>query len=199
MSTREAIASAHFWQLSGAFFCVAMTASGATAHLIPLLTDHGVPTAQATRAISAAGIALIAGRLVAGAMLDRFFAPNVALAFFLMPLAGIIMLLSTVSMQAGLVAAMLVGLGLGAEIDLIAFLQSRYFGLRAFGALYGYLFAIFMLGSGIGPWVMGLSFTRFGNYTPALWLFAAVLVLACSLMWQLGPYAFGPTSDRSSS
>jgi len=41
----------------------------------------------------------------------------------------------------------LLGLGLGTEIDLIAFLVSRYMGQRAFGEIYGYCFMIFGLGS----------------------------------------------------
>ena len=65
--------------------------------------------------------------------------------------------------------------GLGAEVDLIAFMQSRYLGLKAFGELYGYLFAIFMLANGIGPFVMGLSFDKAGSYVPVLWVFAGGL------------------------
>ena len=45
----------------------------------------------------------------------------------------------------------LMGLGFGSEIDLIAFLTSRYFGQRVFGEIYGYFFMIFGFGTAIGP------------------------------------------------
>ena len=36
-----------------------------------------------------------------------------------------------------LVGTVLLGLGIGAEVDLLSFLITRYFGVRAFGALHG--------------------------------------------------------------
>ena len=62
------------------------------------------------------------------------------------------------------VGAVLVGLGMGAEVDLIAYLQSRYFGLRAFGQIYGYLFAVFTVGTGLGPFLMGAAYDATGSY-----------------------------------
>ena len=49
------------------------------------------------------------------------------------------------------VAVVLVGLGLGAELDVMPYMVSRYFGLRAFGEIYSYAFAAFTLGGVIGP------------------------------------------------
>lgn len=191
MSAAEARVSGRFWCLAVAFFTVALAASGVVAHIVPLMTDRGVPAASAAAAISAAGLALIVGRLAAGWLLDRLHAPHVAMVFFSLPLLGIALLLGTADARFGVPAAILVGLGLGAEVDLIAFLQSRYLGLKAFGEIYGYLFAIFMLGSGLGPFLMGQSFKLLHSYDPALMVMAAGLVLACVLMARLGAYAYG--------
>ncbi len=38
------------------------------------------------------------------------------------------------------------------------------FGLRAFGEIYGYLFAAFVLGAGVGPLIMGGGFDATGSY-----------------------------------
>ena len=35
------------------------------------------------------------------------------------------------------------GIGVGAEVDLMAFFVGRYFGLRAYGRIYGVMFAAF--------------------------------------------------------
>lgn len=195
MSAAEALRSGLFWCLAVAFFTVALAASGVVAHIVPLMTDRGVPAASAAAAISAAGLALIVGRLAAGWLLDRLHAPHVAIVFFSLPLMGIALLLCTVDARFGVPAAILVGLGLGAEVDLIAFLQSRYLGLKAFGEIYGYLFAIFMLGSGLGPFLMGQSFKLLQGYEPALMLTSTGLVLACVLMARLGPYPHGSQSQ----
>ena len=87
---------------------------------------------------------------------------------------------------------MLVGLGLGAEVDLIAFFISRYLGLRSFGEIYGYMFAVFMFGSAIGPLAMGLGFERFKTYHAVLVVFGGLLLLAIALMLRLGAYVYPP-------
>jgi MFS family permease len=190
LTAAQAIRTRPFWILAVAFFLLALTAAGLTAHIVPLLTDRGVAPRQAAAVISVIGVALIVGRLIAGYLLDRVFAPYVAVAFTLLPLVGVVLLLVAVTVPVAIVAALLVGLGLGAEVDLIAFLLSRYLGMRAFGEIYGYLFALFMLGNGMGPVVLGASFQATGSYTPALVACAAGLVVASGLVLRLGPYRF---------
>ena len=180
-----------------AFVIVAAPAGGSIAHMVPLLTDRGIATSTATALLSAAGLALIAGRLLAGYLLDRMFAPYVAVAFFLAPLAGILLLFFGSGPSVAAVATVLVGVGLGAEVDLIAFLLSRYFGMRAFGEIYGYLFALFMLGAGAGPFAMGVSYDVTGSYQLMLASFAVALLLASGLMLGLGSYEYPSGSQPS--
>jgi MFS family permease len=161
-----------------------------------MMTDRQVASQIASLTITAAGVSLIAGRIVAGFLLDYLFAPHVALVFFSMPLAGILILLTTSSVLCAVLAAVLVGMGLGAEVDLIAYLQSRYIGMRRFGETYGYFLAIFMAGSGVGPFVMGLSYSRTGSYVLALAVLAAGLTAACITMLTLGQYRFAVKVER---
>jgi MFS family permease len=187
-----------FWHIAIAFFAVALAANGAIAHVVPLLVDRGISPKVAAGAMGFAGIALTVGRLFAGYLLDRIHAPYVAAIFFLLPLCGIGILLAGLAPSYAVLAIVLIGMGLGAEVDLIAFLLSRYFGMRSFGEIYGYLFAIFMLGSGIGPYLMGVAFDVSGSYRPALIGLCAVLLVACLLLLRLGAYRF-PQQHAASS
>ena len=197
VSGRKAIQTQMFWRLAAAFVIVAAAAGGTIAHIVPLLTDRGIATSTATAVLSAAGLALVAGRLLAGYLLDRIFAPYVAVAFFLAPLAGILLLFFGSGPSVAAMATVLVGVGLGAEVDLIAFLSSRYFGMRAFGEIYGYLFALFMLGAGAGPFAMGVSYDVTGSYQLMLASFAIALLLASGLMVGLGSYLYPSGSQDS--
>ncbi len=98
-------------------------------------------------------------------MLDRFFAPYVAAWFFCGFALGIFLLWSGAVGGLVVVAVMLVGLGLGAELDVMPYAVSRYFGLRAFGEIYSYTFAIFTLGAVVGPLLMGVGFDATGSYS----------------------------------
>ncbi len=186
----EAVRTSRFWILAASFFLVAGTTGGVVAHLVPLLTDRGLSPVRAAELLGMAGLALIGGRLLAGFLLDRVHAPYVAAGFFTAPLMGIVALLLTSRQDAAAIGAVLVGIGMGAEVDLIAFLLSRYLGMRSFGEIYGYLFAIFMFGAGAGPFLMGVSFDRTGSYGLMLGCSVFALGIASVLMLGLGAYVY---------
>ncbi|WP_250516324.1 MFS transporter [Caballeronia sp. INDeC2] len=185
LEAREALRTSQFWKLAVVFLCIPIVANGTITHLVPLLTDRGIPAERAVAAFSAIGVSLIVGRLLCGFLLDRFFGPYVAIAFVALPAIGVLTLLASNDAALTTVGAVLVGLGLGAEVDLIAYLQSRYFGLRAFGQIYGYLFAVFTVGSGVGPFVMGAAYDATGSYRPALTGFVVLLACASLLLLRL--------------
>ena len=124
-------------------------------HTVPLLTDKGYSPEAAAALMIAVGLSTMAGRLLSGYLVDRIFAPFVAAFFFLLPCLGIYLLDSTISPVAGIIS---LGLASGTEIDMIGFLTSRYFGMKRFGQLYGYLFASFVVGSAVGPYYDGPGF-----------------------------------------
>jgi predicted MFS family arabinose efflux permease len=189
LSSREAARRLRFWVLAGTFFLVAVAINGTVAHVIPLLTDRGFSREAATAIFGLFGLATLAGRLFAGYLVDRIFAPYIATAFFLAPIAGFVFLASAAGPLPA-VGVVLFGLGLGTEIDLIAFLVSRYFGQRAFGELYGYFFMVFGLGSSIGRTLGGYVFDLTGSYNAAFTGAAVLLVAAVILVNRLGAYAY---------
>jgi MFS family permease len=186
----EALRSWLFWGLAIAFFLDVIAINGTLTHIVPLLTDRGVSRQVATAALSGTGFALIFGRILSGWCLDRFWGPYVAIAFFVSPMVGIAILASGAGGFAPFLGAIACGLGIGAEIDLMAFFTSRYFGLRDYAKLYGTMFGIFALGVGVGPALSGASFDRFQSYTPAFVIFEIMLAVSCLIFLRLGPYPF---------
>ena len=78
------------------------------------------------------------------------------------------------------------GFGSGAESNVLGYLTSRYFGLQAFGRVYGMVFAGFMLGTAVAPYFFGAIFDHTGNYQAALAV-SAVLILVLCLVLALLP------------
>ena len=196
VAAADALRSWVFWGLAIAFFLDVIAINGTLTHIVPLLTDRGVPRQLATAALSGTGFALIFGRMFSGWCLDRFWGPYVAIAFFVIPMIGIAILISGAGGFAPFLGAIACGLGIGAEIDLMAFFTSRYFGLRDYAKLYGAMFGIFALGVGIGPVLSGASFDRFHSYTPAFAGFVIMLAIACLVFLRMGPYPF-PASAQA--
>jgi MFS family permease len=186
----EARTAWRFWALSAAFYLVATVINGSLVHVVPLLTDRGLPISVATAALSATGAALIIGRLCAGWLSDRVFAPYIALFFILFPMFGIAVLGFGFGGVSPIIGTICLGIGVGAETDLMAFLVGRYFGLRQFGTLYGVMFAIAILGNATGSSLLGWSFQIFNSYSPALILFEVLLVVTGFCFLGLGPYRY---------
>ena len=189
LTPRQAAATPRFWLLLAVLFLVAISINGTVAHVVPLLTDAGIDRATAAATLGVFGLATMTGRLLAGWLVDRFFATYVATVLFLAPIAGFAFLASATGMLPAF-GVILLGLGLGTEIDLMAFLVSRYFGQRAFGQIYGYCFMLFGFGSSIGRFLGGWIYDRAGSYNPALIGAGIALIIAVILVNRLGPYVY---------
>ncbi len=186
LSWHEAWHSRTFWLMVSAFFLVGASVHASVIHMSAMLTDRGISVQAAAMASSLVGGALLAGRVGAGYLLDRFFAPYVAACFF----GGAAIGLASRTVEVTLVGAFLIGLGFGAEGDIVAYMTSRYFGLRSFGEIAGYTYAAFVLAGGLGPLLMGAGFDLTGSYTLPLVMFLIATVVAVVLMTRLGPYRY---------
>jgi MFS family permease len=191
----DALRSWLFWGLGTAFFLDVIAINGTLTHIVALLTDRGIAVETATAALSGTGIALFAGRILSGWLLDRFWGPFVAIGFFVTPMIGIALLVSQAGGAAPYVGALCCGIGIGAEIDLMAFFASRYFGLRNYAKIYGTMFGMFGFGVGIGPALSGLSYDRFHSYTPIFLVYEIMLVVSCAIFLRLGSYPY-PQRER---
>jgi MFS family permease len=167
-------------------------------HLAAMLTDEGMSAQTAALASSMAGLGLLGGRVVTGFLLDRFFGGRVAMCFSASAALGAILLLITRSGLIPFLAAFCIGLGMGAEGDLMAYLTSRYFGLRSFGEIFGFIFGSFVLAGAGGAFLMGFGFDRTGSYTAPLLGFVMAIFAAIVLFSRLSPYRYavvGPLAE----
>jgi MFS family permease len=190
MTLYEALRSPTYWLLFCAFSLVSATAQGAYTHIAAIFADRGSFARTAAFATSLFGGGVLVGRTGSGYLLDRFFAPRVAAIIFSCAAAGIGLLRISGSQSLAFAAAFLIGLGVGAEGDVMAYLTSRYFGLHSFGAIYGFTFAGFVLGGGSGVYLMDIAFDATGSYAFALTLFCIVTLIGAALMTRLGAYRY---------
>ena len=188
-SVTEALRSYRLWVLCFAIFLVGGSVSGLITSFVAMLTDRGFSLTEAAGYASIIGLSVICGRLGAGLLVDRFWAPAVAAVLLSFPAAAALALdmAPLTPILAGLCAA-LIGLGAGAEVDLLAFLTSRYFGLRRYGSIYALTFVFFSVSAGLAPTAFGLVYDWSGNYSLALRFAATACTLGALAMLTLGSY-----------
>jgi MFS family permease len=199
LTLREAANTSAFWIIVCVLFLITASVHACFIHLPALLTDRGSTAQLAAFASSLLGVGLFLGRVGCGYLLDQFFAPRVAALLFATVAIGIAFLALGHAISSALVAALLVGLGIGAEVDIIAYLTSRYFGLRSYGAIFGSIWAVFGVSGGLGAYLMGFGFDKTGSYVVPLSGFFCAAVLAALLTMMLGPYRYrvGLLSDAN--
>jgi MFS family permease len=188
VSVRDGLTSRVFWILVIVLFAQSIAQNGALTHMAALLTDRGVPASGAALALSAMGAASLLGRLSTGWLLDRFFAPRVGFSLLSVAALGTYLLGGAQSLPVGVLAAALIGFGMGAEADVTPYILSRYLGLRSFAMLYGLTWTAYAIAGAVGPVLMGRAFDATGSYTALLTQLAIGTFFIAGLMLLMPGY-----------
>lgn len=160
----------------------------------PLATWQGMDVPVALAAVSIAGLATAAGALLSGVLIDRFWAPLVACVLNLLPALGCLSLALAdhVSPVWFLCAAALVGVGAGAEFDIVAFMVARYFGLRSYSTIYGLTVLFISAGIALGASQIGRLYDLTKSYDLALYASATSFAVAACCYLAMGRYPADP-------
>lgn len=191
LTRSEAMRTRAFWLILAAIFFAPMAIVGTIAHSVAMLTERGFDSAAATTALSCVYIGGMMGYLSSGYLLDRFPTPKIVLPYFAAALCGVAILHSTTSAAMLVPGAILLGLGQGSEMQLAAYLTSRFFGLKAYGAIYGTFYSSGNIGIASGIISMGIAHDLASGYGPMRYVFVGNLILVLLLLGSLGPYVYG--------
>jgi MFS family permease len=153
---------------------------------MPLLSDWGIAPAKAAALASLIGLSSIAGRLSIGWLIDRYRASYIGGVVFLLPVLAVLLLLQgNGGGWTPALVAILLGFTLGAEVDVLVYLTTRFFGLKNFGALYGGLLGALSIGTALGPLMASRIFDQTKSYDQFFWLALGLLVVASLSLFTL--------------
>ncbi|HEY3839796.1 MAG TPA: MFS transporter [Bryobacteraceae bacterium] len=190
LAWREIRNSGTFWLVIGMFALLTVSVQACIIHMPQLLMDRGASAGEAAAAASVIGFAVMAGRFITGYLLDHLFGPYLASFMCAIAAFAIAALWSGAEGVPALVCGFLIGFVFGAEMDIVPYLMSRYFGLRSLGTAFGFGFGVLVVTAGLGPLMMGFGFDRTGSYRAPLAGFFIATLVASALLSRLGPYRF---------
>lgn len=189
LTTREAIRTKQFWILGAVLFLTVIVVAGWLSNFERIMTEQGFERSSIAQIAAVMGLTVILGRLMVGALVDRFWAPGVAACFFLVATLGLLILIMTqVTLASALVVAVMIGLAAGAELDLLAYLTGKYFGPAHYPAVFGVIIAFFTVGAGMAPPIFGMAAQVFQGYETVLLISVGLLLLSILLFLSLGRY-----------
>jgi predicted MFS family arabinose efflux permease len=190
MTLAEALRTTRLYRLALPALLVAASNGLMVVHFVPMMTDRGLSAVNAAVAIGLFGPCNTVGRLAMGWLIDRLHAPYVSAVAALLPLFYVALYFSfNGTFGYAIVMGITLGLASGAESDAVAYMVSRYFGIRRYGAIFGLVFGCHSAGFACGPLIGGLFFDHFGGYDQVILLIAGCLITASVLFATLGRYA----------
>lgn len=184
----DALRGYRFWVLLIAILVSYMGFSGIGPNLLPSMTDDGMTRESAATIQSIYGISILLGRVVVGYIIDRIWAPAVASVCLLVSALGAFLFIGEQSFQAAAVASFALGFAAGAELDLLAFLAARYFGLAHYAKIYAILYAALAVCSGSAPMLFAAVFDLTSSYDWSFAIAAILFVIGSGIMLLLGRY-----------
>jgi len=197
LSFREALRDYRFWLLAVAFVLISFSVGGLIPNMENILKIAGFARDDIVSLVSLIGLSVIFGRIAGGWLIDRLWAPGVALVMISLPaLACYLLADAQLTANSARIAIVLIGMAAGIEYDLMAFLVARYFGMKSYGAIYGAQYGFFAFGAGLAPVVFGRAFDTTGSYSSVLLLAGIFLVIGALALLGLGRYRrFEPTAS----
>ncbi|MGD9665680.1 MAG: MFS transporter [Novosphingobium sp.] len=188
VALHKAMRDYRLWLLCFSVVILYLAMTGILANLIPAMTSQGMPASSAALVQSFYAFPLIFGRVLVGMAIDRFWAPAVAVAALVPAAFGSFLLADSPDFYIAVMGASLVGVAAGAELDLIAFLTSRYFGVKYFTHIYGVIYVGVAAAGALGPVSFAWLQEATDSYALCFYVSSGALFVGAVSLLLLGPY-----------
>ena len=187
MGLRDAMRTSSFWLFVLFMFVCGSGDFLVTTHLIPMVTDYGIPAVTASNMLAWFGLLSLAGILAAGPASD-LIGDKIPIALtFLLRVFAFLLVVAYQSLGSFYVFALIFGFTFLVTAPLTPTLVGRLYGFSHVGVLSGFITTIHHLGGGLAAWGGGVLFDLTGSYQTVLILsavMAAIAVVSAMLIRQ---------------
>jgi len=186
----EAARSSIFWRMAAIMVFAMIGVYGITGNILELAKSHGVSNSISSLSLSTASAAAFIARLFSGYTLDRWNFPQIGAIWFLCSFFGAAILFFRVSDLSVVLGMTLIGMGMGAELELAAYYTRRYFGLFSYAQVFGVMVACFTIGASAGALLFGAILDITSSEYLALIAAAGTILISILLVFSLPRYSF---------
>ncbi len=192
-SAREILRSANFWKLAIAFLVIGMSFYALITNVAFILTKSaGLTLGQVSTVLALSGVAVLVGRVGFGYLIDMIHAPYIAVLSLLLSVVFYALDATSTSFSILVIAAMIGGISIGGESDLLPFLASRYFGKDAVSQVFGWFLVAFYIGAAIGPVAFAKLSEAYNGPSVPLFVLVGLQIIPAIMFLSLGDYYSEP-------
>jgi len=178
MGLREAMQTSSFWLFVFFMFVCGSGDFLMTTHMIPMVTDFGIPAQTASNMLAWFGLLSLAGILVAGPASD-LIGDKIPIALtFLLRVFAFLLIIAFENLFSFYVFALVFGFTFFVTAPLTPTLVGRLYGFSHVGVLAGFITTVHHFGGGVAAWGGGVLFDLTGSYRAVLVLSAVMTAMA---------------------
>jgi len=185
LSVKEAFSTRVFWQIAVVMLIIGIVTSAIGVHCAPHLMDLGHSPSRAAWAWSLVLLVMTGAKFSFGPIADRWGPKNAMAGACVVVSIAVFVMSDATGYSTVVVFAVLYGFGVGAPLTINPLLTSGALGMRNFGAIFGILNLIAIIGSGIGPVWAGVVFDTRGSYSSVLYVFAVLMLLIAAIAFWI--------------
>jgi MFS family permease len=188
MSYRDALVTREFWLLAGIAMLTFYSILSLLTHLFLHMREQGFEPQVAASGLTVLFLLGIVGKLLSGVLADVLGRRVVFVGALAIMCSGAWLLISTSELTFW-PAIVLLGFGWGGLYTLLQLLSADTFGVRDLGKILGTITVLDTFGGGMGPFITGLMYDRFGAYTVPFTVIAVMVTVALLLSFLFRPRA----------
>ncbi|MFT5090215.1 MAG: MFS family permease [Candidatus Latescibacterota bacterium] len=187
-SLEQALRSRSYWIAVCAMASWSMSGTGAQFHIVSIFAGRGLGTVEVATMFSVYAVVIACVRLGGGILADKLPLNGLIAVAMLFQGLGLASLNALRAEWLPYVYPVIFALGSGLLMSVGETMWVRYYGRRHLGRIRGSVSTIGVAASGVGPFVMGVSYDIFGGFGEVLWGCAALsLPLALLGLWATPP------------
>ncbi|SDZ47682.1 MFS transporter [Herbiconiux ginsengi] len=179
-----------FWLLLGGILLVSTALFGLLSQVFPISASHGYAPETAALLLSSLAVSSLVVHGIVGFLLDRLYAPGIAVVLFVLGGVGTVLLFTSTTLPMSFLGAILVGVAFGAEGDVASYIVGRFFPLGAYARVVGLVFFMLTIGGAIGIFLIGQLYVATGGYTVPMVVLVSLVGAGILCFLGFGRYTF---------
>lgn len=175
---KEAISTGGFWRVVYAQSMPALINTGLYFHLTSIMASKDLDAGVAAMTLSVIGMCSFPATFLAGFVLERVKVHLIYGISFVIQVLAVFVLMQGKATSTALIFAVLIGIITGFQNVSRRFIWPEYYGRKHLSTISGLTMTTLVMGSAVGPIIIGAGFDLYGNYQMVMWIMMGLSLLA---------------------
>lgn len=189
MTAQDGLRSPTFYKLLFGTLIAYTVMVAALIHMIPMLSASGLDPVDAAFVAFTLGPTTVLGKVICGLLVKRVPGHVLCAAMLALPIITFSALMTpSDSATLRMLEVTPLGIALGGQMKMSAYMTTRHFGLRAFGSIFGFIAIGLTASSGAGPFLASYLYDLSHGYRLVLTIGIPACVIGSLVMLSIGGY-----------